>query len=189
MNPYSPFIYAEVKSREKELKGDLKPVSRVLPILRILQGLCMIGIGIFLLVVNLGSPYKEISGHIQNITSPTDSYGEHNMDYLQINTDPNTLYIFDKNALHPAWNDQFFKNERVDVYYSDGTPRRIGALQMYDLSGNPTTKFTTSDYTNSQNASPISNIGLDIGVILLLFGGLWAGNAIFKLVRTRRQNM
>ncbi len=189
VNPYSPIIDAEAKTREKALKEDLNPVSRVLPVFRILQGLCMIGIGIFLLVVNSGSPYKEITGHVQDITSLTNANEQYDVRYLQISTDPNTLYIFDKNALHPTWTNQFFKNARVDVYYSDATPRRIGALQMYDLSGRPTTKFTTTDYTNSQNASPISNIGLDIGVILLLLGVLWAGNAIFKLVRTLRQSI
>ena len=139
------------------------------PVVRILQGLFIIGIGIFLIVVNSGSPYKGITGRIQDISAFSPE-GQNYTSYLQISTDPNDLFIFDKNALHPFWNGQFFKNERVDVYYSDTTPKRIVALQMYDLFGNPTTKFTTTDYTNSQNTSPLSNIGLDIGVILSLLG-------------------
>src|SRR5712692_195177 len=71
---------------------------------------------------------------------------------------PRTSAEMKKVFLHPAWTDQFFKYERVDVYYNDDTPKSIVALQMYDPFGSPTTKYTTSDYTSSQNASPASPI-------------------------------
>ena len=157
-----------------------------IPGLRIIQGLFIILIGVAFIASNAASSsYKEITGHI------TDAYehivnNAYDASYLQINTDPGEFYIFDKNTLHPAWSDPV-KNERVDIYYSDGTPKHIVALQMYDLFGSPTTKFTTSDYTNSQNASPISNVGLDVGVILIALGIWLAGNAVFKLVKARRQ--
>ena len=121
---------------------------------------------------------KETTGHITTGYEHTIS-GAYDASYSQINTDLNEFYIFDKNTLHPAWTDPV-KNARVDIYYSDGTPKHIVALQMYDLFGSPTTKFTTSDYTNSQNASPISNIGLDVGVILIAPGMWLAGNAVFR---------
>lgn len=174
---------AEMKMRERGIKGRIKRYSN--PVF--LQGLFVIGIGILFVVFNAGNPYKEISGHIQNLYGETNVDGQYGASYLQIGTSPNELFIFDENALHPGWNGQFFKNERADVYYRDGTPKRLVALQMYDLSGNPTTKFVTTDYADSQNASPISNIGLDVGVILILSGALWACSAIFKLVRTHRQ--
>jgi len=158
---------AEMKISEPVVRSRFKRYFN--PVVRVLQGLCILGIGIFLIMVNAGSPYKEITGHIQDISAFSRD-GQNYTSYLQINTDPNDLFIFDKNALHPFWNGQFFKNERIDIYYSNTTPKRIGALQMYDLFGSPTTKFTTTDYTNSQNASPLSNVGLDIGVILILLG-------------------
>jgi len=157
----------EMKSREPVVRSRFKRYFN--PIVRVLQGLCILGIGIFFVVVNAGSSYKEITGHLRDISAFSPD-GQNYTSYLQINTDPNDLFIFDKNALHPTWNGQFFKNERVDVYYSDTAPKRIVALQMYDLSGSPTTKYTTTDYTNSQNASPLSNIGLAIGIIVILLG-------------------
>jgi hypothetical protein len=156
---------AEMKISEPIVRSCFKRYFN--PVVRVLQGLFIIGIGIFLIVVNSGSPYKEITGHIQDISAFSRD-GQDYTSYLQISTDPNELFIFDKNW--PFWNGQFFKNERVDVYYRDTTPKLIVALQIYDLFGRPTTKFTTTDYANSQNASPLSNVGLDIGVILILLG-------------------
>jgi hypothetical protein len=159
---------AEMKTEEPIDRSRLKRYFKSL--MHVLSGLFIIGIGIFLLVVNAGSPYKEITGHVQEDMPAYSQDGQSRTSYLRISTDPNDLFILDKNALQPTWNGQFFKNERVDVYYSGDTPKRIVALQVYDLFGRPTTKFTTTDYINSQNASPISNVGLDIGVILVLLG-------------------
>ena len=157
-----------------------------IPGLRIIQGLFIILIGVAFIASNAASSsYKEITGHI-TATYEHIIGGVYDASDLQINTDPNEFYIFDKNTLHPAWTDPVI-NERVDIYYIDGTPKHIIALQMYDLFGSPTTKFTTSDYINSQNASPLSNVGLDVGVILIALGMWLAGNAVFKLVKARRQ--
>ena len=159
---------AEMKTEEPVVKGSLK--RSFYSVIHILPGFLLIGLGIFLLMVNSGSPYKEITGHVQKSITINSQDGQSGISYLQISTDPNDLFILYKNSLHPSWNGQFFKNERVGVYYSGDTPKRIGALQMYDLSGRPTTKFFTNDYMNSQKTSPLSNTGLDIGVILILVG-------------------
>lgn len=159
---------AEMKSEDPIDRSRLKRYFK--SFMHVLSGLFIIGIGIFLFVVNVGSPYKEISGHVLLDTPANSQNGPSSTSYVRMSTDPNDLFILDANALHPTWNGQFFKNERVDVYYSSAMPYRIGALQMYDLSGRPTTKFTTTDYTNSLNASPISNVGLDSGVLLVLLG-------------------
>ena len=158
-----------------------------IPGLRIIQGLFIIIVGVAFIASNANnSSFKEITGHIQNDYAHTTN-GVYDATYLQISTDPNNLYIFDKNAFTPAWTDPVYKNERVDIYYSDDTPKHIVALQMYDPFGNLTTKYTTGDYINSLHASPVSNVGLDVGVILIALGAFWAGNAIYKLVRARRQ--
>ena len=150
------------------------------------QGVFLMVIGVAFIASNAsGSPYKEITGHI------TDGYahgvnGVYDATYLQISTDPDEFFIFDKNTLTPAWTTPYI-HARVDIYYSDGTPKHVAAIQMYDLYGNPTTKYTTSEYRNNQQAPPASNIGLDVGILLVVLGVLWTGNAIFKLVKTYRQ--
>lgn len=155
----------------------------------VLQGLFLVVIGIAFIASNAtGSPYKEITGHITSSYEHTVN-GVYDASYLQINTDPNEFFIFDKSTLSPAWTTPYL-HARVDIYYSDGTPKQVVAIQMYDLYGNPTTQYTTSEYRNNQSASPVSNIGLDVGVILVVLGALWAGNAIFKQVRAfRRRRM
>ena len=174
-------------AREAFIRTELGPEKREPakasgPLWRILQGMFVIGIGIVLIVLNASSPYKEITGTFQSITDLNGS------SYLKISTTPSELYVFDQAALHPAWTGTLtVKNERVDVYYnSDETPKRIIALQMYDLTGHPTTKYTTAEYTTSLNASPLSNIGLDVGVLLIVLGALWVGRGVFLLLRTRR---
>ncbi len=172
-----PPVSAEIAMSERpEQKKALNSVWFVL------QGPFFIGIGIVFLVLNLGSPYKEMTGYVQNWYDQMNAEGQYAASYLQISTASNDLFIFDKNALHPG---QLFKNERVDVYYSYPLPYRIVALQMYDRFGHPTTKFTTTDYTVRQNASPLNNPGRDIGGILILLGTLWTGVVVFVLARTR----
>ena len=131
---------AETKTEEPVNRSRLKRYFK--SFMHVLSGIFIIGIGIFLLVVNSGSPYKEISGHVLLNTPANSQNGPSKISYVRISTDSNDLFILDANALHPTWNGQFLKNERVDVYYSSDMPNRIGALQLYDLSGRPTTKFT-----------------------------------------------
>lgn len=150
------------------------------------QGLFLVVVGIAFIASNVtGSQYKEITGHITAGYAHSVN-GVYDATYLQISTDPNEFFIFDKNTLTPAWTTPYV-HARVDIYYSDGTPKHVTAIQMYDPYGNPTTKYTTSEYVNNQQTSPVSNVGLDAGVILIVLGILWTGNAIFKLVKTHRQ--
>ncbi|HEU0004261.1 MAG TPA: hypothetical protein VFQ36_25375 [Ktedonobacteraceae bacterium] len=158
-----------------------------IPGLRIIQGLFIIIIGIAFIASNANnSSFKEITGHIQKDYAHTTN-GLYDATYLQISTDPDDLYIFDKSTFSPAWTDPTVANERVDIYYTDDTPKHIVALQMYDPFGSPTVKYTTGDYISSLRASPISNVGLDVGIILIALGALWAVSAIYKFVRVRRQ--
>lgn len=154
-----------------------------IPGLRIIQGLFIIIIGIAFIASNANkSSFKEITGHIQKDYAHTIN-GVYDATYLQISADPNDLYIFDKSTFNPAWTDPTIANERVDIYYTDDTPKHIVALQMYDPFGSPTVKYTTSDYLNSQHVLPVSNVG----IILIALGAVWSGSAIYKLVRIRRQ--
>jgi hypothetical protein len=167
-------MQTELGSEKKE------PRKRLYPDWRILQGVFIIGIGIVFLVLNWGSPYKEITGKILGTTDINTSA------YIRFSTDPNDLY--DTTGLYPGWTGQFIQNARVDAYYdSNDLQKHIVALQMYDLSGRPTVKYTTTEYTNSLNPSPFSNIGRDIGVAVILLGLLWASRGVFLLVRTGRQ--
>src|SRR5579871_1123349 len=109
------------------------------------QGVFLVVIGIALIASNAaGSPYKEITGHITGGYAHSVN-GVYDATYLQISTDPGEFFIFDKNTLTPTWITPFL-HARVDIYYSDGTPKHVAAIQMYDLYGNPTTKYTTSEY-------------------------------------------
>jgi len=171
-----PPSLAEIEINDRELRKGSSPVWRIL------QGVFIIGIGIVLLVLNLGNPYKEITGNILSIT------GTNTGSYIQFSTAPNDLYAIDTTALNPGWTGQFLQNARVDAYYnSNDTPKRIVALQMYDLAGHPTTKYTTTEYTNSLHATPLSNVALDFGVLLILLGALWTSRGVFLLVRIRRR--
>jgi hypothetical protein len=86
----------------------------------------------------------------------------------------------------PLWRTTFahvFKRERVDVYYVDGVPRRVVALQLYNQFGDPTTKFTTIDFDNNQN-TPQTNVGFDIGIGILIVGLLITGFAVFNFIKS-----
>ena len=133
-----------------------------------------------------GIQYKEISGRIQDLYVHTIN-GQYHSNWLHINTDPQDLFIFDKNALHPAWNDQFFKGEQIDIYYVDETPKTVVALQFYDKLGDPLTKYTASDYQPNQQSTPLTNIGFDIGVVLSNIGLLMIGFAIYHANNNRRR--
>lgn len=158
-------------------------------ITRIFQGLFFIALGYAFIATNANStnPNKEITGHITKLYEHTLN-GKYDSNWLQINTDPQNLYIFDKNALHPAWNGQFYQGGRVDIYYIDETPRRVIALQFYDPFGDPTAKYTTKAYQASQPGMPLSSVGLDIGLILALIGsGMIALTVTYRVTAFRRK--
>jgi len=131
-------------------------------IVRMLQGIFVLGLGIVFIIANAntGNPYKEIAGRVQNLYVKTIN-GQYNANILNISTDPQDLFVFDKNALHPTWNDKFFKDEEIDVHYLDETPKTIVAFQFYDQYGNPLSLYTTSVYQpEQQNPSVISAFAL-----------------------------
>lgn len=156
-------------------------------VVRMLQGIFVMGLGIVFIIANAntGSQYKEISGHIQ------DSYvhsinGQYDSNILAVNTDPQDLFIFNKNALHPAWNEHYYKGEEIDIHYIDETPKTVVAFQFYDQYGNPLTQYTTSNYQPDQQSKAVTNVGFVIGAALSTIGLLMLGFAIFHARNNKR---
>lgn len=156
-------------------------------IARILQGIFVIGLGFVFIIANAntGNQYQEISGHIQDSYVHTIN-GQYNSNILTINTDSQDLFIFNKNALHPAWNEQFYKGEEIDIHYIDETPKTVVAFKFYDQYGNPLTQYTTSNYQPNQQSVSVTNVGFVIGAVLSTIGLLILGFAIFYASNNRR---
>lgn len=175
------FLFIRVPIRPRK-----KPVFKKTSWPQIFQGVFILALGVVFMIANAGngSPYKQISGHILDEYVHTLN-NRYDSNWLHITTDPSDLYLFDKNTLHPTWTDPIFKGERVDIYYVDDTPRRIVALQLYDLYGNPWKKFTTTEYDSSVH-SPHINFGFDIGIGLVVVGLVVAGYAIYRVFITWR---
>ena len=155
-----------------------------------LQGIFVMGLGIVFIIANAntGSPYKEISGHVQNLYVKTVN-GQYNSNILNISTDPQDLFVFDKNALNPPWKDKFFKGEEVDIHYLDETPKTIVAFQFYDQYGNPLTLYTTSVYQPEQQNPSVISVGFVIGVGLAIVGLLIFGFALYHAINNRRKKL
>ena len=156
-------------------------------IVRMLQGIFVIGLGIVFIIANAntGSPYKEISGHVQNFYVKTVN-GLYNSNILNISTDPQDLFVFDKNALHPPLKDKFFKGEEIDIHYLDETPKTIVAFQFYDQYGNALTLYTTSLYQPEKQNPSVISVGFFIGVGLAIVGLLMFGFALYHTIKNRR---
>ncbi len=111
-----------IKSSERD-KGSL---------MRMLQGIVVLGFGIIFIVANantVGSPYKVLSGHVLKSYEKTID-GQYNSNYLNLSTDPQDLFVFDKNAFHPTWNGQVYLGSEVEIHYLDKTPKTIVAFQI-----------------------------------------------------------
>jgi len=146
------------------------------------------GFGIVFIIANANtgsSPYKEISGRVQNLYVHTIN-GQYNSNILNISTDPQDLFVFDKNALHPTWNEQFYKGEEIDIHYLDKTPKTIVAFQFFDQYGNPLTLYTTSIYQPEQQNPSVISVGFVIGVGLTIVGLLMLGFALYHAINNRR---
>ncbi len=158
-------------------------------ITRVLQGMFFLGLGLVLMFVQAtpDNQYHVVSGKITDLYVHTVN-GQYDSNWLHISTDPQDLFLFDKNALHPKWDAQLFKGELVDIYYIDQTPKRVVALQLYDQFGVPLTKYTTSDYQPNQQSTPVTNAGFDIGVVLSMIGLLMIGFAVYKAIQVRQVN-
>jgi len=156
-------------------------------VVRILQGLVVMGLGIVFIIANANtdSPYKEISGRVQNFYVKTVN-GLYNSNILNISTDPHALFVFDKNALHPALKDKFFKGEEIDIHYLDETPKTMVAFQFYDQYGNALTLYTTSIYQPEKQNPSVTGVGFFIGVGLAIAGLLMFGFALYYAINQRR---
>lgn len=156
-------------------------------VVRMLQGIVVMGLGIVFIIANAntGSPYKEISGRVQNFYVKTVN-GLYNSNVLNISSDPQDLFVFDKNALHPTLKDKFFKGEEIDIHYLDETPKTIVAFQFYDQYGNTLTLHTTSIYQPEQQNSSVIRVGFSIGAGLAIVGLLMFGFALYHTVKSRR---
>jgi hypothetical protein len=156
-----------------------------------LQGVSFIALGIVFIVANantVSSPYKEISGRVQILYVHTID-GRYDSTFLKINSDPQDLFIFDKNALHPAWNERFYQGEEIDIHYLDKTPKKIVAFQFYDQYGNPLTFYTTSDYQPQQLNPSVIKVGFVIGAALSIIGLLMLGFALYNNINDRRKKL
>jgi hypothetical protein len=156
-------------------------------VVRILQGIVVMGLGIVFIIANANtdSPYKEISERVQNFYVKTVN-GLYNSNILNISSDPQDLFVFDKNALHPTLKDKFFKGEEIDIHYLDETPKTIVAFQFYDQYGNPLTLYTTSVYQPEQQNPSVISVGFFIGVGLAIVGVLVFAFALYHAMSTRR---
>ena len=171
------------RRNQAQIRRDMKKSG---PVARILQGLFILAVGVVIMAVNLStisSPFQKVTGHI----TETDEHlvnGAYDASYLQIDTSSD-IFIFDRNAFHPVWNDQVYKRQRVDVYYQDGTPKKVVALELYDLFGGPSTRFTTAEYDTAIKNPSNPSLAFIIGALIALAGLLWIARSVWILVMPR----
>ncbi len=178
----SPLLYSRYMLK---LKG---------PVGILLQGALIAFIGALVAVFSLNNTtlIKKATGIIQHdyVESHTDyASGSQVYDntYLDIGgTDG--VFIFGKNNFHPVWDDHVFVGQRVDIYYVDGTPRQVLALQLYDESGNPSTRFTTPPFDQDPRAYHMPGIGVEGGLTVMGVGLLFAVAGAILIIRSRRRS-
>ena len=168
-----------VRSRER-IRSDFRQSS---PIVRILQGLFIAAIGVVIIVVNLNTTaqFQKVSGHITEIDDST-ANGVYKASNLSIDSSDD-IFIFNKNNFTPAWSDRVYKQQQVDIYYQDGTPKKVVAIVLYDPFGTSSSEFTTPDYDAATKGSVSSpSLALIIGAIIVLLGWFWVVRAIWLMV-------
>ncbi len=178
----SPLLYSRYMMR---LKG---------PVGILLQGALVVLVGTLIAVFSLNNtvPIKKVTGAIQHdyVESRTNyASGSQIYDntYLDIGgTDG--VFIFGKNNFHPVWDDHVFVGQRVDIYYVDGTPRQVLALQLYDESSNPSTRFTTSAFDQDPHAYHMPGIGVEGGLAVMGVGLLFALVGAILIIRRRHRS-
>ena len=169
--------------RRARIRSDFRQSS---PITRILQGLFIAAIGVVIIVVNLNTTvqFQKVSGHITEIDEST-ANGVYKASNLSIDSSDD-IFIFNKDNFTPTWSDNVYKRQRVDVYYQDGTPKKVVAIVLYDPFGTSSSKFTTSDYDAAMKGSTSSpSLALIIGAIIVLLGWFWTVRAIWLMVIAR----
>jgi hypothetical protein len=125
-----------------------------------------------------------VSGHVTEIDVSTVN-GVYKARNLSIDTDDD-IFIFNKNNFTPVWSDKVYKRQRVDIYYQDGTPKKVVAIVLYDPFSTSSSKFTTFDYDAGVKGSASSpSLTLIIGAIIVLLGWLWVVRTIWLMVVAR----
>jgi len=165
-------------------------------IITLLQALFFIAIGVVLVYFNVNSINDTEANQIHKITGHiTQEYrytvnGQYSGTFINIDSSKD-IYIFDKNTLTPSWNENVTQRQRVDIYYKDGKPLRIVAIQLYDTFGNPLQKFTTPAFTASENQSPSSGSiwGIVIGAGLILMSPFWSIKSIRGYLRSDKSGL
>lgn len=152
------------------------PSKKKIYSMRILQALLILLIGSGLIVLDLSMDYsvKKITGHIQDQQEELIN-GKYQATYLTLDGSKDK-FVFDKGAFSPVWDGQIYKGQRVDLYYQDGWPKKVLAIQLYDLYGSEQQKYVTPAFaTASSHATP--------PIWLLIFGGLLDAFGLFWLLR------
>lgn len=164
-------------------------------IITLLQALFFLALGAVLIYFNVNSynaavnQIHKTTGHITNEFESTINH-QYNGTWINIDSSKD-IYIFNKNTFTPPWDERVTRRQRVDIYYKDGRPLKIVAIQLYDIFGNPLQKFTTPDFTAGQNQAPSAGSiwGIAIGAGLLLIGLFWSIRSIRSYVRSNKSEL
>lgn len=144
--------------------------------------LIVLSIALFWVFHPVSTPIPKVSGHIQ--VAAEHALGGGNDIIIMQFVNSNDVYIANPKTFTPALPAQFALGTQVDIYYQDGTPRQIIALQIYNASGQPTTKYITATYATMQLV--LVSWRTVIPGLLALLGLLLTGRALW-LQRQQRQ--
>lgn len=144
--------------------------------------LIALSIALFWVFHPVSTPIPQTSGHIQ-VAAEHALGGRTNVIVLQF-MNSNDVYIANPKNFTPALPTQLAPGTHVDLYYQDGTPRQIIALQLYNASGQPTTKYITATYAAMQ--PQLLSWRTIIPGLLALLGLLLAGRTLW-LQRKQQQ--
>lgn len=155
------------------------------PLSVIVQGMLLAFIGLFLFVFNLHdyASYQQLTGHIIKAYVETNALdGSYSSSWVQLDSS-NNLFNFNKTDFQPQVT-EFFKGQKLDLYYMPDAPPQVVAIQSYDQFGNQTTKFVTSVY--QQNPATYSTgMGPVPGLVILLLGAAAIAFGAFRYKQAR----
>jgi hypothetical protein len=157
------------------------------PVALIIQGAAIALVGLVVVIANLGSNTSAMQidkGQIADIYEHTTG-GVYDATWITLTN--NELYVFDKTKLNPNWNNAAFKNQKIDIYYEDATPRQVMAIQLYDQFGDPTAKYTTPAYEQNPNTYQKPGAGPGVGEFIMALGVILAAIGGY-LTYMRRRN-
>jgi hypothetical protein len=155
------------------------------PIALILQGMAIALIGLIMIISSLNNtvPYLKATGHLETVYVNQNDPNQGSFLKLAGNQELYSAILAD---FHPAWDGQFFKNERADIYYEDREPKVVVAMQLYDQFGEPAQKLTTTTYNQNPTTYQIGAITPQIGMGVLVIGLVMAGIFAFVYIMRRR---